>query len=84
MEQKKINKNSEINNNNLIKNIQQKNNNGIKNIQGKQNQKQENEKKPTQEKNENANIFRDLSQLVSSTMNKINKYTKNRTNLKIY
>ena len=84
MEQKKINKNSEINNNNnLIKNIQQKNNNGIKNIQGKQNQKQENEKKPTQEKNENANIFRDLSQLVSSTMNKINKYTKNRTNLKI-
>jgi hypothetical protein len=35
-----------------------------------------------QEKKDNINIFRELGQFVSSTMNKINKYTKNRTDIK--
>ena len=34
------------------------------------------------DKKENTNIFRELGQFVSSTMNKINKYTKNRTDIK--
>ena len=34
------------------------------------------------EKKENINIFRELGQFVSSTMNKINKYTKNRSDIK--
>ena len=34
------------------------------------------------DKKESSNIFRELGQFVSSTMNKINKYTKNRTDIK--
>ena len=49
-------------------------------------EKKEEIKEKTQVKNienkENTNIFRELGQFVSSTMNKINKYTKNRTDIK--
>ena len=49
-------------------------------------EKKEEIKEITQVKNienkDNSNIFRELGQFVSSTMNKINKYTKNRTDIK--
>ena len=64
--------------NNLIKNISSKGKETasylpikINNVDNKE------ETNNNQEKKENINIFRELGQFVSSTMNKINKYTRN-------
>ena len=69
--------------NNLIKNISSKGKETasylpikINNVDNKE------ETNNNQEKKENINIFRELGQFVSSTMNKINKYTRNRNDIK--
>ena len=82
--------NNKNNSNNIIKNIQMPvkgNNNSnylpikINSVEKKEEMENRNQAK-NQEKKENSNIFRELGQFVSSTMNKINKYTKNRTDIK--
>ena len=68
------------NNGNIIKTIPIQINNSI----NSKNNSQENKNNTTNEegKKENTNIFREFGQFVTSTMNKINKYTKNRTDIK--
>ena len=76
---KNISKNTSLNNDiKKIKILEKKNTNpGYLPIKINSVEKNENENK-NQEKKENINIFRELGQFVSSTMNRINKYTKNR------
>ena len=45
-------------------------------------QKQDSKKKANNDNHESRSIFRELSQFVSTTVNKINKYTQNRTDVK--
>ena len=89
----KPNQTQQKNNNISISKIPEKNNlnnfNKNKNNVIKENNKNNSTKvikEITQVKNienkDNSNIFRELGQFVSSTMNKINKYTKNRTDIK--
>ena len=78
------------NSNNIIKNVEipikEKINRNYSPIKINSVEKKEEKENKTpitnQEKKENTNIFRELGQFVSSTMNKINKYTKNRTDIK--
>ena len=78
------------NSNNIIKNVEipvkgkiNRNYSPIKiNSVEKKEEKVNNNPVNNQEKKDNINIFRELGQFVSSTMNKINKYTKNRTDIK--
>ena len=91
--QNTLKKNNIINNNKNI-NINNRNNSPkIINIQVNVNnddfkkplsekQNQEANKKTNNENHESRSIFRELSQFVSTTVNKINKYTQNRTDVK--
>ena len=80
------NKNININNRNnspKIINIQVNVNNDTgKALISSETYKQEASKKSNNENHESRSLFRELSQFVSTTMNKINKYTQNRTDVK--
>jgi hypothetical protein len=54
----------------------------IENIEKKEEESKDKKSPNNLDKKENTNIFRELSQFVSSTMNKINNFTKNRTDIK--